>query len=290
MPHRSDAYQEYSDEEHLLILLLFGGAVGSGILSIMGRVTNTRRAGIPRSLQPPGGNRIQTTLAIRGRQVGAFTGSVWWIKLWADLTAAAEQLFGRISQTSAARALLPFSTAGISADLAVELARRHAREMVAALQVKTAEGLAEALAAIGPRPPGGLVQALADRLGPTSAQIARIRLGEATRIAAGMERRELRRWIRSQTRNASAARARGFAGEAIVTEVTRAEVAAWEAVGGVLVFSANAGDARVRALHRTQTAVTRATPLPAGSGFAPGAPFQLPPPYAINCRCRIRPV
>ncbi len=297
MPHREeDLYAEFAAQEDLLERLLFGGALGAGILSILQRVSRrlndgTIRPGLPRRLTSgTTGLALPTTIAIRTRRAFAFTNSTWWRSVWDDALVKALDQLARLSRNSASAALRQLGTLGegIRADLVMEAARQHARELIAALEADTSAALADALAMMDRRPPGGLIRDLSMRLGPTRPQLALIRRGELTKLAGGMSARDVQRWVRGQTRNAALVRARAFADSAMVTEVTRAELAAWAEVGGVLVFSASVPDNRRRALHKTQTLVTRANPRPAGTGWHPSAPFSGLPQYERGCRCRVQ--
>lgn len=272
----ADPYTPHEEDEHALRVALYGAGIGGVLGYLRGRL-------------PTFFDRVHVGRLIR-RNPGAITSSAWYIEAWEAFEARISTRLVSLSRSAASRTIRTLSAkaaAGISTRLAEDFARTYAAEVAAFHRTTTAAGIKEAARVLAQREGSisSLAQQLGERIGPTPRQLRRIHAGEAKRIADGvMTRKQIRRWIKRSAGKASLARAKMFASDAVVRQVSESRRAVFEEAG-LLIYSANVGDDRVRDLHRAQTAVTRANPTPAGLPWAAGAPFSGLPPYEIGCRC-----
>lgn len=213
----------------------------------------------------------------------------WWSGIWERAHDRLDPALIRISRESGVAAWREFAagfTERGARELALEIAEGRAAALVAELQASTGAGLEAVVRDLRLRDLAlqDLREELAARLGPTVPQLERIRRWEAAQRLAEVPRAEILAGVRSRARNAVRLRADVIASDAFVAQVNAARDRVF-AEQGLLVYSENKRDNRVRKLHKEQTRVTLRQPVPAGERWPPSAPFQDGPPYEIRCRC-----
>lgn len=287
MPHQPqrDPYREFSRVEAILAALLFGSA-GAGAIGQLRKI-------------PP-----RLGVLVKRRDAESLLNSNWWRSTWLRFknghrTAGGNVVAGivtrlvRLSRASSSAAIRELG-ARVTGRISTRLAERQARAFALALanqtKADTAAGLVAALDDIKGRGVSSaeLRRRLEARLGPTVAQLAEIRRLEIRDLGRGMTPDQAQRAVKRRALAGVRLRSSIMAESALVRQVSESRIAVF-AEAGVLISSGNPLDQSTRDLHRRQTEVTRANPLPAGGAslWVPAAPFPGPPGYEIRCRCWI---
>jgi len=280
-----DPYKRHEADENRLRAALFGAA-GAGVLY--------KLRTIPPRVWIPGGSWHGTAPMIRQRRANALARSTWWTAPWAEYLESTTETLERITRESMSPIIrrlggrMSQEAQAVTEANAVAAAREYAATLAAQIEADTFAGLKMAMGGLERGIPAGeLRRQLAARLGPTAKQLSRIHRWERRVILEGkMTRSQILAELKRRARRAAMARARPMASDALVRQVSESRTAVFSAAG-VLVSSGNPLDDATRDLHAEQTAVTRATPTPAGQPWAAGAPFAGSPPYEILCRCWI---
>lgn len=266
---------------------------------------NTGALGALRS--PSAAGQAALIRGVRTNSPKPITLSRWWGQIWRNAESELRDVLERIARRSGgfawdeaagrfrrrgkfAPALEAAALLGRpeARELAVDHARRRAAEIVEFLRQSQAVVAQRAVFELRDRElvAREIAQEIALRLGPSERQLRRILVWQAREEAAGRPRRQILQSLARRTRAASLQRATVIASDELVRQVSESRLSTFGALG-LLVYSENMRDERVRSLHREQTRITRANPTRPDESWREGPPFSGRPPYEVRCRCWI---